>query len=160
MTYQMPTQITISPATSEEAEALSRLICDNALHTLSGYYSPLQMETFLKYYAPAQVLDKIGHQLVFCAMQGGAIIGTVALEDDLIVGFYTHKDHLGKGVGTLLLRHIEQIALQNGFHEVQLSASPAARGYYLKQGFDEVSPCVFTYLGVDFDETFMRKQLK
>ncbi len=156
----MPTQITIRPATLEDAEALSRLICDNAQHTLSRHYSPLQMETFLKYYAPDQVLDKIGHQLVFCAVQDGNLVGTVALEDDLIVGFYTHKDHLGKGVGTLLLRHTEQIALQNGFHEVQLSASPAAQGYYLKQGFDEVSPCVFTYHGVDFDETFMRKRLQ
>lgn len=150
---------TIRPAHPDDAEALSQLMCDNAWVTLAPHYTPVQMDTFLRYYSVEAVAAKIGSQAVFCAEENGQIIGTVALNGDFVVGFYTHRDYLGRGIGATLLRHIETFALSKGLSEIQLSASPVGLAFYYKHGFEKVSDCVFSYLGVDFDETLMRKVL-
>lgn len=150
---------TIRPARPDDAEALSQLMCDNAWVTLAPHYTPVQMDTFLRYYSVEAVAAKIGSQSVFCAEEEGQLIGTIALDGDFVVGFYTHRDYLGRGIGAKLLRHIEAFALSKGLFEIRLSASPVGLAFYYKQGFEKVSDCIFSYLGVDFDETLMRKVL-
>lgn len=152
-------QYTIRRAVESDAEALSRLICENAKVTLDPYYTPLQMDTFIRYYAPEVVREKIGRQAIFCAMEGDLLIGTVALDGDLVVGFYTRHTHLGRGIGALLMRHIEAYARAQGIEAIQLTASPVGAAFYYKQGFEKVEDCIFNYLGVDFEETLMRKYL-
>lgn len=155
----LPDQYTIRRAVARDAETLSHLICENARVTLDPYYTPLQMHTFIRYYAPEVVREKIGRQAVFCALEGDQVIGTVALDGDLVVGFYTKHTHLGRGIGAMLMRDIEAYARAQGIEVIQLTASPVGAAFYYKQGFEKVDDYIFNYLGVDFEETLMRKHL-
>lgn len=155
-----PTPLAMRPATSADAEVLSQLITESAYATLSQHYSEVQMAAFLDYYSPSAMRGKISSQSVFCAEMSGQLIGTVALSGEgSVVGFYTHPNYLGRGVGAAMMRHIEQFAKQKGHREIQLTASPVGLGFYLKQGWERVSDYLFTHLDVGFEETLMRKRL-
>jgi GNAT superfamily N-acetyltransferase len=91
---------------------------------------------------------------------GDTIVGTIALDGEFMVGFYTHVDHLGKGIGSALLRHLEQVAVSKGLDVIRLAASPDSTAFYHKYGFVTLETTVLNYLGVDFEETLMEKVLK
>ena len=156
----LPVPIILRPATLADAEALSQLIAGSALATLAPHYSEVQMAAFLDYYSPSAMCGKIARQSVFCAEMDGQPVGTVALDGEgNVVGFYTHADYLGRGIGAAMMRHIEAFAKQKGHPEIRLTASPVGLGFYYKQGWERVSDYLFTHLGVEFDETLMVKRL-
>lgn len=152
-------QISIRPATPADADALSLLIADSARASLAPHYSGVQLAAFLDYYSPSAMAGKIARQAVFCAEMSGQLVGTVALDGaGNVGGFYTHADHMGKGIGTAMMRHVEAFAKQKGHREIRLTASPVGLGFYYKHGWERVSDFEFQHLGVGFDETLMRKQ--
>jgi GNAT superfamily N-acetyltransferase len=153
------TPITIRTAQSSDATELSELIIKNAEVTLKPHYSDAQWNVFLKYYEIAEVTKKIATQKVFCATQENDIVGTVALKDDLVVGFYTRVQNLNQGIGKLLMQHLEDYAKANGLKTIQLTASPIGLAFYYKNGWQKVRAYVFEYLGVGFDETLMVKTI-
>jgi ribosomal protein S18 acetylase RimI-like enzyme len=71
----------------------------------------------------------------------------VALQDDKIVGFcdhslegkfwglYVHKDFLGRGIGSCLLKKAEKSLKKLGYKKVELLASLTAKDFYKKQGY-------------------------
>jgi GNAT superfamily N-acetyltransferase len=152
--------IHLRPATPADAGPLALLIADSAQATLAPHYSEVQMAAFLDYYSPSAMQGKIANQAVFCAEMGAQLVGTVALTADAyVVGFYTHADHLGKGIGKAMMRHIELVAQQMGHPEIRLTASPVGLGFYYKLGWEKLSDYIFQHRGVDFDETLMGKRL-
>ena len=71
----------------------------------------------------------------------------IALEKEKIIGFcehnldceisrlYTHKDFLGKGVGSLLLEAAEASLEMQGCKEIRLGSTITAKGFYRKKGY-------------------------
>lgn len=152
--------IYIRPATPSDADPLSQLIVGSAHASLAPHYSEAQMVAFQDYYSPSAMAGKIARQAVFCAEMGGQLVGTAALDGEgNVVGFYTHADHMGRGIGAVMMRHVEAFAKLKGHHEIWLTASPVGLGFYFKHGWERVSGYVFKHLGVDFDETLMRKAI-
>lgn len=142
-----------------DAEELSVLILSNASYFLKPYYSKEQWAIFKSYYAIEAIQQKIIHQKVFCAKQNGSIVGTIALDHNYIVGFYTHLAAVQKGIGSSLLQHIERESKTLGFSELFLASSPVGVNFYLKYGWQIVEEISIDYLGVSFIETKMKKQL-
>lgn len=153
------TPITIRPAQPSDATQLSELIIENAEYTLKPHYNDEQWNVFLRYYEIAEVTKKIQTQKVFCATREEEIVGTIALDNDLVVGFYTRLQNLNQGIGKLLMQHVEHYAKENGLQSIQLAASPVGLAFYYKNGWQKVRAYVFEYLGVAFDETLMVKTI-
>ena len=149
----------IRPAKKEDAQALSKLICDNAAVLLLPYYNDEQMDAFIKFYSPGEMQFKISTQNIFCATLENDIVGCIALENNLVVGFYTRLQFQKMGIGKLLMEFIEKFALGKGFNELQLSASPQAFAFYLKQGWQKVKEITCYYCSVEFEETLMKKAI-
>ena len=156
----MTSQIKIRRALLDDAESLSHLIFENAQATLSDYYNAIQMSVFKEYYSPEVMRQKIADQDVFCAEIDGEIVGTVALEGNFVMGFYTKTGYLNQGIGKLMMQYLENFARKKGVEEIQLAASPVGVAFYNKNGWTKIKPIVFEYLGVGFDETLMVKKLK
>lgn len=158
MTQVLP-NITIQVAGQADAEPLSKLIAANAMTLLRPYYTDAQWNAFMSYYSVEVLHEKIATQQVFYAKLNNELVGTIALDKDFVVGFYTSVHHLGQGIGTRLMSHIELVAKQQGINEIQLAASPAALSFYYKSGWQKVRDIFPHYAGVAFEETLMVKRI-
>lgn len=153
------TQLIIRQANLLDAAKISELVLSNARETLFEYYSPVQWEVFKKYYSPEAVIEKMKTQTIFCGVLDEQLVGTVALENAFVLGFYTHTGYLGKGIGSKMMEYLEKEAKAKGISELELAASPVGVAYYLKHGWEKVNEEDFIYEGVLFRETRMRKRL-
>ncbi|MDI9309556.1 MAG: GNAT family N-acetyltransferase [Limnohabitans sp.] len=151
--------IEIRKAESIDAEELSNLICENAEKILKPHYNEKQLEIFIRYYSKDVMLDKIQNQIVFCAEINNQIVGTIALEKNFVVGFYTKLEYLNQGVGKKLMKHLENFAKNNGMRNLKLAASPEGLSFYYKNDWLKIKDFVIEYYGVGFEETLMEKKL-
>src|SRR5688572_13945375 len=155
----MTRNVQIRVATLADARELSELIYENAFEALAPCYSKAQWSAFKMYYSSESMQQKIENQIVLCAILSGSIVGTIALHDSFVVGFYVKLKNLKQGIGKLLMRHIEEVALKMGMTSINLAASPAGLPYYYKNGWQQVSDIEIDHHGVKFEETLMRKDL-
>jgi N-acetylglutamate synthase-like GNAT family acetyltransferase len=153
------TRIYIRKATINDAKNLSELICENAQQILKPHYNVEQWNIFIKYYSIEVMTKKIESQVIFCAEKDGEIVGTIALDGDFVVGFYTRLKSMNQGIGKKLINHLENYATNNGLKKLQLAASPEGLVFYYKNGWQKVKDFVIEYYGVGFEETLMIKEL-
>ena len=150
-------EITIRPARFSDAEELSQLIFENSAALLKKHYSPAQWNAFISYYSVEALRQKIETQQVFCALQANQIVGTIALNQDFVVGFYTRIQNQRQGIGQQLMNFIVQVAKQKGLTQIQLAASPVALNFYVKNGWQSLGNTYPIYADVQFEETLMHK---
>jgi ribosomal protein S18 acetylase RimI-like enzyme len=156
----MTASIEIRKALDTDAEAISQLVCENATSILFPHYSKAQQRVFLKYYSSKMMREKIQSQQIFCAVYHQQIVGTIALSNDFVLGFYTKLGFLNRGIGKTLLGYIEKIASEKGLAAIQLASSPDGVGFYQKYGWTIIKKFEIKYLGIPFEETLMVKNLQ
>jgi N-acetylglutamate synthase-like GNAT family acetyltransferase len=156
----MYNELEIRAANENDAHEISELIIHNAEVSLKPHYSEKQWDIFVSYYSSEVLKNKMIDQYIYCAELNKKIVGTVALDGNFVVGFYTNLEYLNKGIGKKLLHHIELVALNNGLSEIQLAASPVSVAYYIKNGWQKIETTMMTYFDTDFEETLMKKALK
>ncbi|MBC9911546.1 GNAT family N-acetyltransferase [Chitinophaga varians] len=151
--------IIIRAASPLDSKQLSDLICENAEALLKPHYSREQWDIFIKYYSEQTMAEKIRQQTIFCAEANGEMVGTVALDGDFVVGFYTRLQQVNQGIGKQLMSHLENYARTRGIETLQLAASPAGLAFYYKNGWEKVKDFTVYHYGVGFEETLMTKKL-
>jgi putative acetyltransferase len=127
----------IRPAQFSDASVLTRLFYDTVHHVNCRDYSQEQVDAW------APTLTDRGHwqpqflsQWTFVAEEGTKILGFCELERDGHIGcFYCHYQHQRQGVGSLLLQHLEAIALQRGIERLHTEASITAKPFFERWGF-------------------------
>lgn len=155
----MQNEIMVRKAVPGDAQEVSALILENAVATLLDYYSPEQWDVFLKYYDTEAVRQKLANHSYFCAELDNKLIGVIGLDRNWVVGFYTKATMLKKGIGSLLMNHLEDFARKNGIPKLKLASSPVGLEYYYKKGWMKIKEAKLKYFGVEFDETLMEKEL-
>jgi len=78
--------------------------------------------------------------------------------------YFIHPEHTGKGLGSLLLAHLEQGAAEKGVTSILASISslnPGSVNFHLKNGFFECGRFrnVGIKMGREFDTVWMQKML-
>lgn len=63
------------------------------------------------------------------------IVGTVSLVKNRVRKLYVDPDYQRRGIGTKLVREIEQKAVERGYSYVFLTADPDVVGFYQKLGY-------------------------
>lgn len=147
----------IKKASLHDISEISDLICESADYN-PNHYDSQQLLAWKAYNTPSEIKTQLYHRTIFCAYDD-KLIGTIGLEDNMIVGFYTRFQLRGKGIGTVLLQYIEQYATSNGIEEVTLTATPSAYKFYKRRGFQKIKEVITLINGEQFPETFMKKYL-
>lgn len=153
-------KISIRRAHEYDAEELSTMICENAKAMLMPHYTREQWDIFITYYSTEVMRKKTREQIFFCAELNEEIVGSVGLDEDFVVGFYTRLNYLNYGIGAAMMKHLEAFALERGLKEIQLAASPAGLKFYFKNGWEKVKDIIIDHYGVGFEETLMVKKLQ
>jgi len=122
----------------EDAAELARLHKGTIRTINKADYSPKQIEVWSKRTNAKRFRNSHAIAVRYVVIDGKKIVGfsDFKKEDpETFWGLYVHKDHLGKGIGSLLMQKMEDVARKMGIRRFILEATTTARTFYEKQGF-------------------------
>ena len=120
---------------SADAAAVSDVIRQTMRVTNSQDYSMQILAPLVEYFSPENVLLLSKERICLVAEIENRVVGTVALEDSELCAFFVHPDFQRKGVGTNLIKAIEDIAAKNKVEIIKFASSLSAVSFYEKIGY-------------------------
>jgi GNAT superfamily N-acetyltransferase len=127
--------ITIRGFENGDASDVSQLIIDNLLLVNSRDYGEEAARQLARFYSPQLLLEYAQNGNMYVAVEHSMIIGTAALDQDRARNVFVRIDHHQRGIGKILMQHIEDIARQHGKVQLGLRASVSAVVFYQKLGY-------------------------
>ena len=70
--------------------------------------------------------------------EAAGIAGTVSRDGNKVYTMFVHPDAAGRGIGRLLMRHIEALAALDGYDHMETGASITAHDFYHRLGYVDV----------------------
>ena len=130
----------IRQATSEDVEEIAKIFvsCVETLNVKD--YTNEQIEIMVTFCDAQLYLEAIQQGESIFVAEAKNIVGFASIAksrghiDDLFVA----PNYTGKGIGTLLLKTLEQVALTEQKSQLSVMASLTARSFYLSRGFKYV----------------------
>ena len=127
------TELTIRPALATESQAISSLALRSKAHW--GYSAEFLEQCRAELtYTP----ERCASGRVMVAARDGGIVGFYATDGDAPRGeldaLFVDPEHIGTGLGGLLLQHALTQASRTGFTELLLDADPYAADFYRRHG--------------------------
>lgn len=80
-------------------------------------------------------------------------------KDGYLNRLYVHKDHIGKGIGRLLVQELEEYATNLGLKEIVTHASITARPFFEKGGYQLIREQTVERNNQQLTNYLMKKQL-
>ncbi len=90
------------------------------------------------YFNAAKIIEKSKQRSIFIVTSGKKIIGTGSLEKNILRTVFIHPEFEGKGIGTVLLNHLEKIARKRRYKTIVVPSSINAVGFYAKHKYRKV----------------------
>ena len=155
--------IVIRRATSEDVEEMEKIFvtCVKTLNIKD--YTDEQIEIMLTFCDAQLYLEEIKAGSSIFVAEAQSIVGFASLAksrghiDDLFVD----PNYTRQGIGTLLLKTLEQVALRKQRSQLSVTASLTARPFYLSRGFKyiKVSQILDVATGIKIPVVDMVKQI-
>ena len=149
----------IRQATPQDTRRISYLIQKNTDKVTENNYTMAQKNAWKKANTPKAIQNQLAHRILFCAVKNGQLYGTIGLMGNEMVGLYVSYSKRGRGIGKLLLAHLEDYAREQGISRLKLTATPSAKPLYEKSGYTPHNQVTVQINGVTFLETSMSKML-
>ena len=155
--------ISIEPFKESDLVEILTLFRETVRTINAADYSPEQIETW----APEKLdrerwLRILSENIAYIARIDGTIVGFGdATLDGTINHLYTHKDYQGHGIGTAILKALEQALIKHGIHQAHTEASITAKPFFEKRGYTVIkSQDMVHRSGVIFRNYVMTKKLQ
>jgi len=148
-------------ATEADVDAVHRIQVDAIRLGTGGAYSPEAMEAWAGAFNRDGFVGKLDRCEVWIAADVDGALGYVSLDPASreIDSVYVAPTAAGKGVGSVLMRHILDIARVRGLESVWLDASKNAIPFYRRLGFSISEEVVRKPCGVSVRCTRMGRSL-
>lgn len=145
----------------EDTLSISSLSMETILSVNAKDYTMEQCEVWADSFSNIEKLERrLGNSLTYVCELDGQLAGvgnmTEAREIDLL---YTHKDFQGRGVGTAIIKKLEEAARHREYLELATEASLTARDFFLSNGYKEVKEQKKMLRGMEFINFIMKKNL-
>jgi len=128
----------IRPATSKDAAAISRVVLAALRESNSKDYPPDVITQVERSFAPEVVIAQLAERRVFVALLGEIIIGTAALDGDVVRSVFVDPAHQKGGIGRHLMSVIHATAAHAGIGAVRVPASITAENFYAALGYKKI----------------------
>lgn len=128
-------RIEIRPATTIDAEDISRMIIRTLRQTNAQDYEPHAIEALVSSFSPERVVSLIANRQAYVAIARGSIVGTASLNDSVVRTVFVDPDHQRKGIGAKLMDVVESCARARSVGTLSVPSSVTAKGFYEKLGF-------------------------
>jgi GNAT superfamily N-acetyltransferase len=134
----MRTTILIRPATLDDATSISNLIL-RTLHEVNiRDYGPALIAEQSKNWTVDGVVARMRNRITYVAVDGIEIVGTAGFDGQQVRTVFVRPDRHKLGIGSLLMRTVEALALDRGMNRLSLLSSITAQGFYQHLGYNPV----------------------
>ena len=148
----------IKEAKNTDANRISYLI-RTSIDKNPNMYSQKQIDIWKRHNTPSKIKKQLNDRVIFCALKGNKLIGTISIKDNTIHGFYISYSSRNKGIGTILLNHLEQYAITKKVKKLSLMSTPSAINFYKNKGYLANKETTVTLDNVEYIEVEMTKTL-
>ena len=150
----------IRDATQADFEQMAVLHRDTIRHINARDYSEEAITAWSARPSPELYAKGVGRGRRWVAEMDGKVVGfTDHGLDGKFWGLYVHKDHIGEGIGKVLLSTNESSLMELGFTHVEIESTLTARPFYESQGYAYVRDDVALMDGVEVPIVILEKQL-
>jgi putative acetyltransferase len=155
----------VRPATPSDADAICAVHVASIRGLCAAHYTAKQIAGWAGAKHPDRYCRAMaeGERMFVAELESGAgraVIGLAGIHGNEVRAVYVHPDHVGRGVGGVLLAALEQQARSNGFESLVLHSTLNARMFYLRHGYRDEGGMVFELRpGLDLPCVKMTKAL-
>ncbi|ONG47364.1 GNAT family N-acetyltransferase [Pseudoroseomonas deserti] len=125
----------IRAALEADAAAISAVVVAALRQSNARDYPPAVIEAVAEAFAPEAVRGQIARRRVFLAEVEGVVVGTAALEGDVVRSVFVAPGRQGQGIGRALMAMLEDTARAGGETALRVPASVTAEGFYARLGY-------------------------
>ncbi|MGC4007516.1 MAG: GNAT family N-acetyltransferase [Pseudomonas sp.] len=128
-------ELTIRQAHSNDARAISQVIIAAVRESNSQDYPESVIASVVANFTPGRVIELLEQRLVFVALLDDKIVGTGALDGDVVRSLFIAPPQQRKGIGQTLMTCIERAALERGVEALLIPSSLTAESFYARLGY-------------------------
>lgn len=139
----MDSEVTLQTATIEHADGISVVIRAAIKQINAKDYPPSEVERLMLNFTSEKVLELMGKRQTLVAISDGIVIGTGALQGTEVKSVFVSPYWNGRGVGTALMRELEEHAARHGQTSLVVSSSLSATGFYEALGYVETARKIY-----------------
>lgn len=121
-----------------DARELANLICKTLRDINSKDYSKEIIDKMCLHFSHTNLAELANERSLFVALDGSKIVGTASLKEDIILSVFVDAELQGKGIGSELMKHAEELACKNGYMKVKLPSSITSVEFYKKLGYQKI----------------------
>jgi putative acetyltransferase len=125
-------------ATLSDAEALHALRRDSILELAPSGMSMDQARAWAAKGDLESMTRRLQDTEIWLAEIDAVIAGWVAVRGDYLDALYVHPAHARRGIGTNLLKLVEDLLRARGVRTIRADVSWNAEGFYLRHGYEPV----------------------
>lgn len=134
--------VSVRPFRPGDAPRLAEIVQRCLREVNSRDYSADIIDRLCAHYTAEKLIELSGSRLIYVAEEdeatGDGIVGTVSRDGNKVYTMFVDPDAAGLGVGRHLMRHIEALAVRDGYDHMETGASITAHRFYLKLGYTDV----------------------
>jgi len=128
----------VRPATSRDAAAISHVVLTALRESNSQDYPPDVIAQVEQSFSPEAITTQLAKRKVFVAILGENIIGTAALDGDVVRSVFVDPAHQKGGTGRHLMNAIHATAARAGIGAVRVPSSITAEKFYAALGYQKI----------------------
>ncbi|MEU8516951.1 GNAT family N-acetyltransferase [Kitasatospora sp. NPDC048722] len=95
------------------------------------------IERMCEHFTARRFVELSADRHIFVAEDDG-VVGTVSRDGHKVFSMFVDPDSAGRGIGRLLMDHIEALAAAEGHEHMEAGASITAHRFYLRRGYADV----------------------
>jgi len=130
--------IQIHIASDADASAISETIIKTLRESNARDYPPEIIDRVIESSSPSKILRFLTERQVLVATLDSQIVATASLDRDVVRSVFVDPGFQGMGVGRQLMKSIQSLAMDAGFHLLRVPSSVTAEGFYASLGFKKV----------------------
>ena len=117
------------------SKQVSDLIRNTLREINSKDYSKEIIEKMCTRFSEVNIIKRASNRQMMLMIEDEKVIGTASLKDNIILTVFVSVDRQGKGIGTKLMRYLEEMASKKGFKKVTLPSSITSVSFYERLGY-------------------------